>query len=109
MKTLIAAVVAVLAQTLTLSAQTTQAIQFVVGPQLFQEGVLLTVDKVFSQRGTLVKGDTVTVKGKYQLTTHPEAIVLLTITEVGHGQRNGKRQSVEPGQRAQATGPKGEF
>ena len=54
--------------------------EFVVGPQKFTSGDKIVIQEVWSQRGTLAKGDTVKVKGTYILYSRPTATMLLGVT-----------------------------
>ncbi len=59
---------------------------FSIGPNLFREGDKITIEEVWSKRGTLAKGDIVRVKGHYTLTSDYPATLLFSVT---HDTSNG--------------------
>jgi len=54
-------------------------VDFIVGGK-FDKGDEIAIQEVWSERGTLAEGDTVTVKGTYTLSSQPEATMLFSIT-----------------------------
>jgi hypothetical protein len=62
----------------------------VIGPQNYTSGDKIVIEEVWSTRGTLAKGDTVTVKGTYTLYSRPIATMLLGVTtDLSKGPQGG--------------------
>ena len=61
----------------------TKRTPFSIGPKLFLKGDKITIEEVWSERGTLAKGDTVRVKGYYTLNSAYIATLLFSITQDG--------------------------
>lgn len=74
---------------------TARKVPFVIGPHAFAPGDNIQISEVWSELGTLEKGDTVTVTGSYSLASHPEAMLWFYITEsAGKGSPPGPDGSV---------------
>ena len=58
----------------------TKRTAFSIGPNLFPKGDNITIEEVWSERGTLAKGDTVRVKGCYTLNSDYVATLLFSVT-----------------------------
>jgi beta-lactamase regulating signal transducer with metallopeptidase domain len=56
-------------------------IDVTMGPSQFAKGDKITIQEVWSEQGTLTKGDTVTVKGTYTLKSQPNATLAFWITQ----------------------------
>ena len=54
--------------------------KFSLGPKAFQDGNKIEIQEVWSERGTLAKGDTVKVKGTYTLGSKPTATLAFYVT-----------------------------
>lgn len=54
--------------------------KFVIGPRAFRKGDKIEIQEVWSQRGTLAKGDTVKVKGTFTLRSTPTATLAFYVT-----------------------------
>ena len=59
----------------------TKKTAFSIGPNAFAEGDQIVIHEVWSERGTLAKGDTVRVKGYYTLESHYNATLLFSVTK----------------------------
>lgn len=62
-------------------ASAARTVQFAVGPLAFAGGDEIKIMEVWSELGTLEKGDTVTVTGTYTLASRPAATLWFYITE----------------------------
>jgi beta-lactamase regulating signal transducer with metallopeptidase domain len=58
-----------------------RTVRFTVGPRAFATGDEIKIAEVWSELGTLEKGDTVTVTGTYKLASRPAAALWFYITE----------------------------
>jgi hypothetical protein len=62
------------------SGTANKKMKFSLGPKAFQEGDKIEIQEVWSERGTLTKGDTVKVKGTYTLRSKPTATLAFYVT-----------------------------
>jgi hypothetical protein len=56
-------------------------VDFVIGPHEFQPGDKIVIEEVWSELGSLSKGDVVTVKGTYTLASRPNAVFCFYVTQ----------------------------
>ncbi|QYY37401.1 hypothetical protein [Ruficoccus sp. ZRK36] len=76
-------------------------VPYTLGPSAFLEGDHVEIEEVYATRGDFEPGDVVVVRGHYQLESHQEAIMLLTVTQTrGDGKtqlKTGQKLYLESG------------
>ncbi|CAA6693682.1 MULTISPECIES: hypothetical protein [unclassified Lentimonas] len=75
------------------------------GPQLFREGDRITIEEVQATSSQFKIGDVVTVKGSYELASHPKANLSLYLTQT----KSGGKKRVDPLQQVRVSPGSGEF
>lgn len=76
-----------------------------IGPQLFREGDSIKIEEVKASSSKFDVGETVTVKGTYTLSSHPEANISLFVTQT---EGDGKSK-LQPEQQLAIHEGEGEF
>ncbi len=72
-----------LTASLGLAAAAFSTVPFTVGPHNFRLGDNITLDRVSATSPNFTVGDTVVVRGHYQLGSHDQAKILLILTQTG--------------------------
>ncbi|MEO6992842.1 MAG: hypothetical protein ABI273_04370 [Lacunisphaera sp.] len=88
---------------------TLSAVNFAVGQQQFKAGDTIVIDQVMASSSKLAVGDTVVVRGHYQLASASEAVIGLYATHPAHSITTVVVDRSQPSQTKKVKGPAGSF